>query len=122
MKLFRTNNGFIFEGEVEIGHTFIHETQNRLDEKDEVICVGECLKDLIQVGDIIEYNHSNKHGQWLLKINSEKAIEDAKKSSFSVDKIFHKLGNVYVESVILPYEYTKKEFWNIGDLTKEELQ
>lgn len=122
MKLFRTNNGFIFEGEAEIGHIFIHESQTRLDEKDEVICVGECLKDLIQIGDIIEYNHSNTHGQWLLEINSEKAIEDVKKSSFSVDKIFHKLGNVYVESVILPREYTKKEFWNIGDLTKEAIK
>ena len=116
--LFRTTNGFIFEGDAEIGEKFIHESCNRLDEEDEVVCAGECLKDLIRVGDIVEYDfeEAGEHVQWLLMVKDGKTADELKgKRNFVVKKIFHKLGNVYVESPILPKEATKRPFWALGD-------
>ena len=123
MKLFRTSNGFIFDGEAKIGDTFVHESCNRLEEIDRVICVGDSLKDLIQIGDIVEREseHADKHSQWLMKIDDVETLEYVKKSSHPVKRIYHSLNGIrFIESPIMPYEYTKQTFWYLGEIVRKE--
>jgi len=119
--LFRTNHGYIFEGKAKIGDTFKHNTTSCFGVIDTVVTVGNDLKDLIQVGDIIEYDFTsrqpNSHGQWLCKVASEKDVEYIKSDqTIIVKRIFCQTGkNLAIESAVLPSEYTKKQLWLFGE-------
>lgn len=117
--MFRTTNGFIFKGKAKIGQEFIHESSTNLKEKDTVICIGNNLKDLIQAGDIIEYTFKSRtkpHGGWLFRVEKKSIQELKNNDNLVIKKIYVRYGRtINVESLLLPYKYTKNVFWQLGE-------
>ena len=120
MRLFRTKNGFIFQDSESLYSCYLHKkfkysTTASRDVTDEIVAIGTDLKQLIQINDLIEYDligSNNNHGAWLIAIKTE---EDRNYVINNNSVIVKRIYVNYIESCVLPYTYTLKNFWTLGD-------
>lgn len=121
--MFRTKNGFIYFGEAKVGDVFKYMSQSKSEEEDPVVCVGPRLKDLLMPGDLLSYAWGEEkdeysHGMWLFPITEENVDAIKSYSDLVIRHVFVPWGNMWMESIPYSYEFSRREFWALGEKEK----
>lgn len=113
MKYIRTQRGLIFYNAPEASpKEFIYDNRLGQEHKDTVICEGETLQDLIQVGDLIDYSFTTikeKRKGWL-KCVTKSNVKQMKDYNLVINQLYVKgsSGADYLETMPKDYKLIEK--------------